>query len=247
MIVFVGDIHGEFHILRSMITEMIKGNGYLETSIMEGNGKSNAIKIIQVGDFGWYPHLLKDWDWKCPFPIYAIEGNHEYFPLVQNWTHVTEVKPNLWYVPRGTVMNIDGYDIGFMGGAHSVDRYNRREGISWWPEEEVTEQDIKKLSNKKVDILVTHVPTHTTIQRNWGPLNKASWGLPKHWVDTSSMLIEQMWMEMGQPPIISGHMHKSVIDGKHRVLDVNQPVFLQPDMPKPVDWYEVAKDNYVGL
>jgi len=245
MIMFVGDLHGSFVILRALIDRVLKDNGYLAGCVSRGGGKSSALKIIQVGDFGWYPYLLKEWT-TLPFPVYAIEGNHEYYPMLTDFTHVTEVKPNLWYIPRGTVKNIDGYDIGFMGGAHSVDRYQRREGFDWWPEEEVTEENIKKLANKKVDILVTHVPPYNVIQRNWGKINHRSWHLPYNWVDESSRRIEKMWGDMGMPPMICGHMHGSATDGNCRVLDINELVFLKPDMPKPIDWHAVAADNKKG-
>ena len=235
MIMFLGDIHGEFYVLKA-IFKKAKEDGTLNA----------PITIIQVGDFGWYPELLAGRLPELPWPLYAIEGNHERFPMLKGLNKVTEVKPNLFYVPRGTVLNIDGYDIGFMGGGESVDKAWRQQGIDWWPNERITKQNIRKLDGKKVDILVTHTPPINFIMRNFGPINKASWNLPYDWQDVSSMNIEKLWGNLGMPPIICGHMHGSKIDGKCKILDINEMFFLKPNMPLPIDWLEVAKDNKIG-
>lgn len=233
MIMFLGDIHADFYVLKAIFNKA-KEDGTLDA----------PIKIIQVGDFGWSPTLLKDFP-KLPWPVYAIDGNHEYHPMLKGLDVVTEVKPNLFYVPRGTIMEIDGYQIGFMGGAHSVDKKWRSFGVDWWPDEEVTEQNINQMlaKNQPVDILVTHSPPKNFILRTFGPINKAYWCLPHDWEDISSMRIEKLWGELGMPPIISGHMHRPVIDGQCKMLDVNEMFFLQPGM-KSVDWYEVARENH---
>jgi Icc-related predicted phosphoesterase len=198
--------------------------------------------IIQVGDFGWYPELIKERLPELPWPLYAIDGNHEYHPMLRGMDEVTEVKKNLFFVPRGKVLEIDGYKIGFMGGAHSVDIAWRRKDIDWWVDEEVTDENIAKLIDKKVDILVTHTPPTGFIMRNFGPINKNSWGLKPDWEDKSSLKIEKLWGEMGMPPLICGHMHKPVIDGQIKLLDINEMFFLKPGM-NPVDWYQASADN----
>jgi hypothetical protein len=62
---------------------------------------------------------------------------------------------------RGEVYNIDNKRIGVMGGANSIDKYSRWEGIDWWPQEVITENDIGKLltktvANSHLDIMLTH-------------------------------------------------------------------------------------------
>ena len=168
MILWLGDIHADFYVLKA-IFKKAKEDGTLDA----------PVTIIQVGDFGWSPVFLNSMLPELPWPVYAIDGNHEYHPMLKGMDKVTEVKPNLFYVPRGTVLNIDGYDIGFMGGAHSVDKKWRQFGVDWWPDEEVTEQNINQMlaKVKSVDILVTHCPPKNFILRTFGPINKAYWGL----------------------------------------------------------------------
>ena len=42
------------------------------------------------------------------------------------------------------------------GGADSVDRIFRTEGYSWWPDEQVTESDIKDIPIDDYDYVFTH-------------------------------------------------------------------------------------------
>ena len=246
MIMFVGDIHGSLAILESLIQDILLMNSYLSESVKAGNGRSSALKIIQVGDFGWEPSSLKGYI-ESPFPIYAIEGNHEYFPMLEGIMNVKEVRSNLFYVPRGTVMEIDGYKIGFMGGGESLDKAWRREGFSWWPRERVMAHDVGQFLkyNKKVDLLVTHTPPLNFIKRNFPPVNKAFWKLPEDWVDISSQNVEKLWGELGMPPVICGHMHRKIIDGQCRMLDINELLFLKPNM-KPIDWRSIEEEYAIG-
>ena len=64
--------------------------------------------------------------------------------------------PNLVFVPRGTVLELDGRRIAFLGGGNSIiDRAVRRNGVDWWPEEQVTLADVARFADAgTVDILV---------------------------------------------------------------------------------------------
>lgn len=63
---------------------------------------------------------------------------------------------------RGQVFELEGNTIFTFGGATSIDRYMRREGVSWWREElpsyEELDEGIANLKryNNKVDYIITH-------------------------------------------------------------------------------------------
>lgn len=211
MILFLGDIHGSVR--------------HLCWAVDTAKTNPEVTAIIQVGDFGFYPQILSYLQEVKPhIPVYAIDGNHEHFPMISHLTEVTEMAPNIFYVPRGTVMEIDGRKIGFIGGAGSVDKqYRLKRKLSWFPEEEVTEDDIKKFDGiNKLDILVTHTPPHRTVQRNFSPLNLLQFDLPVTWTDPSAKRIGKLWERLGRPKLICGHMHKSVSDENVLILDINQ-------------------------
>ncbi|MDE5601957.1 MAG: hypothetical protein K2J16_05610, partial [Clostridia bacterium] len=75
---------------------------------------------------------------------------------------VHRIRPNLIHLMRGQVFEIDGKTIFTFGGATSIDRYMRREGISWWAQELPTYEErdegmdnLKRYGNK-VDYIITH-------------------------------------------------------------------------------------------
>lgn len=208
MIPVLGDLHGFADRLRSADAQI---------------SDMDSMPVgIQVGDLGWYPStipnfkrlaLKRKWYW--------VDGNHEYFPYLREITEVTEVAPNLFYVPRGTVLELDGRRVAFCGGAGSVDKqYRLSAGLDWHPEEEVTDADVEKFEGvKDIDLLVTHCPPQVVIERHFSRHDLLQFGLPVTWTDPSALRIEKIWSMLGQPPLVCGHMHRSVKDGNVRILN----------------------------
>lgn len=215
MIIFLGDIHGEFDVMHQRLSRIPED--------------AENVTIIQVGDFGFYPKIMKKLD---SFPVkhklYAIDGNHENFNYLSQFKTVTEVKPNIFYVPRGSILQIDGYRIGFCGGGFSPDKNWRTEGIDWFIQETITSKDVEPLYGQKLDILVTHTPPVSIIMKHFGPLNKKEWNLSDEDYDSSSHIIEYLWRDLGCPQLFCGHMHRSVVDNQVRILDIGE-LYTIPD------------------
>jgi Icc-related predicted phosphoesterase len=208
MLAFVGDVHGEIRTFRRIIDELVPY-------------KDSIKAVIQVGDMGWYPFnrhnwMLQKWD----IPIYWIDGNHEDHRMLKGIDRVTEFDPNFFFVPRGTVLELDGRRIVFMGGAGSVDaEFNHL----WSPGERILDSDIAKLDNITVcDIMVTHCPPQSVIQEQFDPKNLAWFGLPETWRDPSADKIEALWQRLGRPYLICGHMHKSLFGSQWRILNIDE-------------------------
>lgn len=209
MIVFIGDIHGEFVYLPQMLKHV-----------------PDDAFVCQVGDFGLWPSLRPLWDdvqKTLQRDIYFIDGNHDHHPyLYENLRADGTIVgwDRLRYIRRGEVRNIDGRTIGFCGGADSVDYRNRREGFDWFPEERVLWSDVYEIEGP-VDLLVTHVPPRST----WPaltPKGKEWWGLPDDWEDKSMERIDWLWQDLGKPPLVCGHMHESAYIDTVRVLGINE-------------------------
>jgi predicted phosphodiesterase len=215
-IAVVGDIHGHTGVVHKLDEEI--------------SHRPQITVVIQAGDFGFTRDSIRHYQnnpLKCKW--YVIDGNHEDYNVLKDITEPTELAPNLVYVPRGSILTIDGRTIAFMGGAASVDKAHRiRNGWMWFEEENITTDQIRKFvqnvqnSESDIDIMVTHCPPQWMIRKHFSPLNLLQFGLPATWTDFNANTIEDLWELCGQPLLIAGHMHKSVVDGNCRILDINE-------------------------
>jgi hypothetical protein len=207
-IAFLGDIHGNFRQVDLALQQI-----------------PDDVPLIQVGDFGIWPHYRSYWLKAVPRrKIYFIEGNHECHPLLQGLTEPTELWPNAIYVPRGTVLELGGHQVGFLGGAHSVDYKSRTPGFDWFPElEAVTERDTSLLRGHKIDILVTHTAPKFIIDKYCDPqFLVRMFNLSPNYVDPSTVLLEDLWEVLGKPQLVCGHLHRRITDNNIKVLDINE-------------------------
>jgi hypothetical protein len=196
MIGFIGDVHRAFDRLAGSVAEF----------------PANVDVAIQVGDLGLHsddfgpsgpglPPLART--------VYYVTGNHDHEPSYRGITRPTEMAPNLVFVPRGTVLELDGRRIAFLGGGDSViDRAVRRAGVDWWPEERVTMKDVARFERVgQVDFLVCHTPPAFVYH--------ACGFTP----DPSALAVGLAWQILGRPQVVCGHLHKSQEIGRVRVLD----------------------------
>jgi hypothetical protein len=78
-----------------------------------------------------------------------------------------------------------------------------------------------------VDLMVTHTPPDWMIRKHFSPDGLRSFGIdPETWRDLSAEAVEQVWRELNEPPLVCGHMHRSVKDGKCRILDINEVMVI---------------------
>ncbi len=130
--------------------------------------------MIIAGDFGgvWDAKTLEE-DLRpferLPFTTLFVDGNHENFDLlnaypVEIWNggKVHKIRPDIIHLMRGQVFGIEGKTFFTFGGATSIDKYLRREHISWWAQELPTYEELDegianlKRYNNAVDYIVTH-------------------------------------------------------------------------------------------
>ena len=173
MILVTGDIHGC-------------------TDIGKLSAKANPVQklmtkedfLIIAGDFGlvWNNDAEDLW-WRKwldmkPYTTLFIDGNHENFemlnalPIVEIFgAKAHKVSPNVFHILRGEIMTIEGKTFLAIGGATSIDKYLRRNRISWWEEENITKEDLenayKNLEryNYEVDYVITHCAPTSTLPR----------------------------------------------------------------------------------
>ena len=221
MILLLGDIHGDYKVLEHAI------------QLAE---QTNAAAIIQVGDFGLFrgagmaneTHFYKVAR-NSKIPVYFIDGNHDDCDRWAEYTDVARVwsDANLFYIPRGTVMELDGRTIACMGGAASIDKaWRLKDGAHWTPTENISPAEILRLltnaKDKQIDLFITHCPPGSVITQHFDPSAKLFFEVGLDWIDPNQLVIEELWHRLGTPMIYSGHMHRRVEDTSSRILDINE-------------------------
>ncbi|WP_104088709.1 MULTISPECIES: metallophosphoesterase [unclassified Cryobacterium] len=126
--------------------------------------------IIQLGDWGiiwpgqnWQIDLnkLSRFLARNKQVMYFLDGNHDWHPRLQEFSigqdGVRWLTHNVGHLPRGYRTTIGTrFVLAALGGANSSDRALRTAGKDWWPEEQVTDADIRALGTERVDVLVAH-------------------------------------------------------------------------------------------
>lgn len=174
MIYLTGDTHGHIDLEKIFL--------FTEKLIAEDRKITKNDYLIILGDFGliWsdperaprdyaYSEYLIDELDSLPFTVLFVEGNHENFSMlnaypVKPWNggKVSFIRDNVIHLKRGQVFNFAGKSFFTMGGATSIDKAMRTEGISWWKEENISSQDLDEAYKNlaKVSNTVDYVLTH---------------------------------------------------------------------------------------
>lgn len=128
---------------------------------------------LQLGDFSYRPgpHLtgLVNRLHKHKILLLVVPGNHEDWPWIASLQPAGDgwledpalpepLRPHLRVLPRGYRWQWHDRTWMAVGGAYSIDRAVRAgPGIDWWPEEEITEDDVTDaVSGGRCDVLACH-------------------------------------------------------------------------------------------
>lgn len=171
MIYITGDTHGE--------------QARFSPAAMPGEDKWGEDDILIIcGDFGFLfandarENAFLDKLSEKPYTICFCDGNHENFPAIyaypqEEWNggRVHRIRKNIFHLMRGQVFLIDGKKIFAMGGAYSIDKYMRKDGLSWWKEELPSNEEYREAtqnlreSGNCVDYIITHTAPREMIRR----------------------------------------------------------------------------------
>lgn len=215
-LIFLGDNHGAWHELYSIVDYKQLKNCY----------------IISVGDLGvgfhnkeypLYKTLNSDFK-ERNINFYGIRGNHDDPSYFEGDERI--VLSNFELIEDYSIFEYNNQIIQFVGGAISIDRTGRREGVSYWSGERV---NYKPELLKEVDVLVTHTAPSFCFPQQF---NEMVYG----WAAEDAYLLEDLTDERAVMDEIFkkckpkyhyyGHFHSSwseKINGcKHRLLDINE-------------------------
>ena len=209
-----GDTHGEQNRLNEILA----------------HAKRNDIIVI-CGDCGLLfhdlitEHIFLNKLEKEPYTICFCDGNHENFPAIyrypcEEWNggKVHRIRSNIFHLMRGQVFTIEGKKIFTMGGAYSIDKYMRRENISWWKEELPTNEEYAeavknlKANDFSVDYVISHTAPREIIRRM---------GENPDFAKDAELtgFLEWVMYEAKYRQWFFGHWHRDeLIDEKHRAV-----------------------------
>ena len=140
-------------------------NAWWTTRVIENLAAEGVRMMVQLGDFGWWPHLqfARQVSWaatKAGVEVLFIDGNHEHVlggGPGESLTGPVLMHPNLWYLPRGCAWEWDGVRFRALGGGYSIDMDFRTPGKDWFPEEVPTAEDAERaISAGPADVLLSH-------------------------------------------------------------------------------------------
>lgn len=210
-VLILGDVHGDTH----AVINVINKSKHIDYS-----------KIVQVGDFGLWDHLEKGVKFLDDINVtlshfgrtlYAIGGNHE------NWDHwnwhiengpkdndgFTILRSHIMLAPRIHSWTWEGRKMLAVAGAASVDRGHRQREMrmgataSWWPQEQITDEEIDSIPNEQVDFMFSHDCSNAT-----------PWGftlIPDHDSQIHRQRIDRA-LKIAMPSMhFHGHMHRKYV------------------------------------
>lgn len=162
MIYITGDVHGN-----------------IERFKKEKTPKVSELKeedyFLVAGDFGFLFRMNKaeeenlNYLENLPFTVLFIDGNHENFDALNSFPaemwhggKIHRIRPNVCHLMRGQIFTIENRTFFTMGGGFSIDKFLRKEGVSWWKEEIPSDEEFDearknlKAHDHKVDYIITH-------------------------------------------------------------------------------------------
>ena len=213
MIYITGDMHGEERI--NEIKNFILSH-------------TDITYLMILGDFGaiWNEDtsLIRQLS-DLSATILFIDGNHENFDLLnayprEEWNggYVHHIANNILHLMRGNIYEIENRTFFVFGGAVSADKNLRKEGVSWWPQEEATESQLNYARSmleraQNVDYILTHCGNMEAVQRAYLQTGNGKLKVCRQSIKISTLLRDitySMWF--------CGHYHMDYQAGKYIFL-----------------------------
>ena len=170
---FLGDVHAESPLMRDFLN-------------------SEEKYCLQLGDFGFI-FKYNDWKWnrflnrfEKNYPnkmIFTVLGNHENYDSIEKMpvkdmfgAKCRKIRSNVYAVERGEILSIEGLNILCIGGADSIDKAWRQDGISWWAQEKISDTDVKKTVENGLtcsfDMVCSHAMPAFFMLQNFTPCSQ---------------------------------------------------------------------------
>ena len=214
-----GDIHQSVDIHKLSSSNFKIKNDLTKNDILVITGDIGLVWNYGQTPFGEEKYW-RNWLNNKPWTTFCTLGNHEAYNLIETFPIVEfcggrarKISDSIYYEIRGEIYNLNGKICLSLGGAESIDKEFRKEGISWWPQEQITEDDIRRVRKnlKRYNYKVDYIFTHT------GGINVSSFlGFTP---TISDVRLDEILREIEYSHHYCGHYHVDMnVDEKTRIL-----------------------------
>ena len=211
-----GDIHGALHCITDFIEKYNLGEG--DNIIVLGD-----VALAWRKDLQDYNFKIEQYErWCNGVHLYWIEGNHENFDIIKTWAlnekGIYDNSKHIHYCSRGSILNINGKKALCIGGADSVDKIYRTQGLDWWKEEQITEKDIVNISGH-FDYVFSHCCPKSVFDNNKVYLCTLTNINENNAIHKSEQVLENLKNKITYNKWFFGHYHVNrQLDNKHTCL-----------------------------
>ena len=227
IVLLAGDTHGDTDTLAVLFADA---------------ALAGATAIIQCGDFGYGWRFQ---DGICGFSAYAselanlyeidlyfVDGNHENFDSLYSLpidckTGLRPVLSRVTHIPRGATLKIGNTTFRGMGGAYSTDIGYRVDGVSWWKQETITNEDLEKAFEAgPADVFLSHDAPFGVIETAGMRRKTVEWGEEAGALSVANQRkVRQALDASGATLAFHGHLHQSYecyLDNGTRVIGLDR-------------------------
>jgi predicted phosphodiesterase len=145
------------------------GNLDFAADVFDLAAEEGCATVLQLGDFGLWPGREDAWldhvgaqAARTGVDLVWVDGNHENHDSLDAWRRgappdgLVPMRPRVRWASRGARWEWAGVRFGALGGAVSADRFLRRAGHNWWPQEMASQADVDRLGDAPLDVLASH-------------------------------------------------------------------------------------------
>lgn len=174
--------------------------------------------VMHLGDWWMPPGAVDEIFAETPITrFYVVLGNHEDYgqvtPLLDKHPGEAVLVSGLtWILPRPARLTIGGRSVLALGGASSVDRESRQEGLTWWPDEAITDEHVAAaIAGGPADLMLTHEsPANTPVRAVRKILSSNPHRFTKMALEASAASrarVSQVWDAVCPELLAHGHLH----------------------------------------
>lgn len=179
---------------------------------------SDVKTLLHLGDWSMPPAEIDEVFAETDIDrILVTLGNHEPWdrisPLLDEHPgHAVRISKLTWFLPRPARLTIGGRQVLSLGGAASVDRQSRIEGLTWWPDEAITDEHVAAaIAGGPADLMLTHEgPAGTPVRPVREILRTNPHSFPAAALEASAASrarIAEVWDAVRPDLLAHGHMH----------------------------------------
>ena len=146
--------------------------------------------------------------------LFFVDGNHENFRRLYRFPIGPDglrwIRPNIAHVPRGYRTRLaSGRTMAALGGATSIDVEYRRDGISWWPQESITEAELDAVGEEPAELLVGHdAPLNLPALDRWLAHTADEWSSSgRDYAIAGRRMFHRGFLQVRPALYVGGHYH----------------------------------------